>query len=755
MTETKITVGWEGHLEPLAVTVPDGEPPPWDARSELSVVGQRTPRLDGAAKVTGRAKYTWDINLPGLLHARVVRSRHPAARLVSVDASAAKRLPGVKAVWTERAGRRIFFAGQEVAAVAATTPEIAEDALALIRVEYQPQPWVVDAGRARAPDAPLVFPGDKAVPEAEDDYPGARTRHEGNVRTTTGSHPKGVDIDKAFAAAEVVIERTFRTQVQTHSALETHGSVARWDGAELTLWSSTQATFGVRDQVAEALRLPKKSVRVLCEHMGGGFGAKFSAGHWSIIAARLARDAGAPVKLMLDRKAEHLATGNRPDSVQWLKLGARRDGTLVALHLKSYGTPGVGTGAGTGGPARAIYKIPSWQTEEQDVFTNTGAAQPFRAPGHPQGCFALEQAIDELAEKLGMDPVELRKKNLTNPVQAAELDRAIARVAAWRGRKKAGSSTETVRRGVGLACGVWYKIVSTGTQVQIDVHDDGRVEVLNGAQDIGTGTRTIMAQVAAEELGLPLAMVTVSLGDTSWPVGPGSGGSCTAASIAPAVRTAAFQARQKMIAIAAKALAVKPADVELRDGKFQSRGKGASRTWKQVAARVPGGKLTIVAGRSPDYQAMGAQTGGVQIAEVEVDTATGRVRIVRVTAVHDFGRPLNRMTAESQINGGVIQGVSYALFEDRVLDGRLGQMVNADLESYKIATANDCPEIDVVLLDVANGGNATGTVGLGEPPTVPTAAAIANAVYNATGARMLELPMTPARVLAALGGGRR
>jgi xanthine dehydrogenase YagR molybdenum-binding subunit len=222
------------------------------------------------------------------------------------------------------------------------------------------------------------------------------------------------------------------------------------------------------------------------------------------------------------------------------------------------------------------------------------------------------------------------------------------------------------------------------------------------------------------------------------------------------VRTAAFQVKQKMIAIAAKALGAKPADVELRDGKFESRGKGAaSRTWKQVAARVPGGKLTVVAGRQKDYQALGDLTGGVQIAEVEVDTATGHVRVTRVTAVHDFGRPLNRMTAESQINGGVIQGVSYALFEDRILDGKLGQMVNADLESYKIAGANDCPEIDVEILDVSNGGNATGTVGLGEPPTVPTAAAIANAVYNALGARMLELPITPARVLAALEGGKR
>src|SRR5262249_35506815 len=347
---------------------------------------------------------------------------------------------------------------------------------------------------------------------------GAEVTHGGNVRTIVATQPPGVDIGKALAQAEVLVEGTYRTQVQTHSALETHGTVAKWEGDHLTLWSSTQGTFATRDQIAEALHLPKDRVRVLCDFMGGGFGAKLNAGPYSVIAARLARDARAPVKLMLDRKEEHLATGNRPDSAQWLKLGAKRDGTLVGLHLKSYGTPGVGTGAGVSGPARAIYKIPALRTEESDVFTNAGEARPFRAPGHPQGCFALEQAMDELAEKLGMDPLALRKKNLKNPVQVAEVERGAALCQAWRGRGRPGAAKGVVRRGVGVACGVWYHNVNPATQVQIDIHNDGRVEVKNGAQDIGTGTRTLMAQVAAEEMGIPLDLVTVRLGDTSLPI---------------------------------------------------------------------------------------------------------------------------------------------------------------------------------------------------------------------------------------------
>ena len=753
--KVKAKLGFEGHYEEASLTIPDAEPAPWDADSKLDTVGKRQPRIDAVAKVTGKAKYTRDIVLPGMLHGRILRANVPSGKIAKLDVSAAKALGGVRGVWTERVGRRILFGGQEVAAVAATTAQIAEEALALIRVEYEALPWVVDVEKARAPGAPQVFPAHdekSSSPEPDDeDYPGAKTKHEGNVRTTVSSSPKEVDIDKAFAEAEVIVEGTYRTQVQTHSALETHGSLAAWEGDRLIVYSSTQATFGVRDQVAQALGLAKDKVTVRCEFMGGGFGAKFNAGHWSILAAKLAKETGAPVKIMLTRDEEHVCTGNRPDSTQWLKIGAKKDGTLVAAHLKSYGSPGVGTGAGTAGPVRAIYNFKAWKAEESDVFTNAGGAQPFRAPGHPQGCFALEQAIDELALKLKMDPIALRKKNVANPVHVAELDRGLSRVPAWSGRGTQ-RAKGTVRRGVGVACGVWYKFINPGTQAEVDIHTDGTVEIKNGAQDIGTGTRTWMAQITAEELGLPTSAITVRLGDTVWPHGPGSGGSTTTPSLAPAVRAAAYQAKKKLLEIAARQLKVKADQLQIAGGKiFVAATPSKSLTFKQACARIPGEKMTVVADRAAEYEGYSEKTGGVQFAEVEVDTATGNVRVLKVTAIQDCGRALNPLTAESQINGGVIQGVSYALFEERVMDRHLGLMINTDLEAYKIAFAADCPEIAVELFDVSKGFNNTGAVGLGEPPTVPTAAAIANAVYDAIGVRIHELPITPARILAALG----
>jgi xanthine dehydrogenase YagR molybdenum-binding subunit len=749
-------VGYDGRLEPMTVQIPDGEPDPWDAQSKLRTVGRPVPRIDAVAKVTGRAKYTQDVALPGMLYGRFLRCPHPAARLRSIDVSRAKAHPGVKAVWTEKVGRKLHYQGEEVAAVAATSPDIAEDALRLIQVDYEQRPFVVDATKAKAPDAPLVFASDETPPAGGGPHAGGKGTAQGNMRTNVNSEG---DLESAFAKAEVIVEGTYRTQVQVHSALEPHGSLARWDGDELTVWSSTQATFAVREQLAAAFKLPKNKVRVLCEYMGGGFGAKFSAGPWSIVAAKLAREARAPVKLMLTRHDEQLCAGNRPDSVQWLKLGAKRDGTLVAIHLRSYGTPGVGVGAGTGGPASNLYKAEARRIEESDVFTNTRAAEAFRAPGHPQGCFALEQAMDELAQKLGMDPLELRKKNLQNPVQVAELDRGLTEVPAWKNRggklspAKLGSAPGgDVRRGIGMACGVWYKFYSQATQVEIEVHKDGRVEVKNGAQDIGTGTRTYMAQIAAEELGLPMEMVTVRLGDTSLPVGPGSGGSVTTPSIAPTVRAAAYQVGQKLKELASRQLKVPAEQVTIAEDGF--RGGGKTVAWKKVCSGILGDKLTVVASRAKDYEGLKDRMGGVQFAEVEVDMRTGVVRVLRVTVVQDFGRPLNPLTAESQINGGVIQGVSYALFEDRRLDRHTGQMVNPNLEAYKILTINDCPEIRAVMFDVHPGFNNTGAIGLGEPPTVPTAAAVANAIADAIGARVRELPMTPDRVLAAIAEAR-
>lgn len=744
-------LGFEGNYKSVELNLPDSEPAPWDADFKPKIINHHHTRLDGIAKVTGKAKYTHDINLPGMLYGRFVRSPYPAAAVKAVDTSKAERLAGVKAIELIE-NKTIKFAGQEVAAIAATSPDIAEQAARLIEVEYEIKPFVVNATEARGEQAPLVHGEQVEERRSAGDAPGRvqRVAQKGNVRGPQQSN-RG-DVEKGFAEADVIFEQTYTTQVQTHSALETHGIVAQWDGNKLRVWASTQGTFGVRDELARALNVPQTDVLVTTDYMGGGFGAKFGAGLYGVTAAKLAKKAGAPVKLMLDRKEEHLCVGNRPSSEQRVKIGAKRDGTLTAISVVNHGTAGIGTGAGATRPYAGIYEnCPNVHAEDYDVFTNAGPAASMRAPGHPQGCFGLESAIDELAEKLGMDPIELRLKNDPHPVRRKQYEIGAVK-ANWKARLKSGTGAGAKRRGLGCASSIWYNTGrARGAQVQIDIHNDGAVDVYNGAQDIGTGTRTWVAQVAAEELGLPLDAVQPHIANTNYPVGPASGGSTTVPTLAPAVRSAAFAAKQKMFEIAAPVLGVAATDLESSGGKIFVKGSPArSLTWKQVANKMTGDKITVLGDRAQNYEAFVTTTAGAQFAEVEVDTETGDVRVLRVVAVHDCGLPLNRLTTESQINGGVIQGISYALFENRLLDPASGVMINPNFEEYKIAGSHDIPKIDIVLLDVANGVNNTSSVGIGEPAVVATPGAVANAVANAIGVHIRDLPITPAKILAAL-----
>jgi len=761
-----VRIGHEGGTpREVEVEVPDGEPAIWDAGTRLQVAGSRAPRLDGVAKVIGAARYTYDISLPGMLHGRVLRSPHPHARLLGIDASKAARLPGVRTVVTfERAdffaalgetdeagkaiekdegaaklaeARTIRFAGEEVAAVAATSADIAEDALALIEVRYEPLPHVVDLEAARLPDAPKVYPAGNTQPPT--------VRERGNVQA-------------GFDEAAAVVEGTYRTPVAVHHALETHGAVARWEGARLTVWSSTQGVFGFRDDLAKFFGIPSASVRVISEYLGGGFGAKFGAGITGVVAALLARKAGAPVKLMLDRHEESLATGNRPNSVQWIKVGAKRDGALTAIHLKSHGTGGIGGGAGVSRPVRLIYSCPNVKTEEQDVHTHAGFAMPFRAPGYPQGSFALESALDELADRLEIDPLELRRKNyIDKPGKALMREYEVAAGAAgWSRRTRPARPAKAdgrIRRGFGLGTALWPMYGGPPADAAVTVHPDGRVECVCGTQDIGTGTRTAMAMVAAEVLGLRPEEVKVTLGDTATGLySPASGGSVTLTTILPAVRTAVEGVRAKLLQAAAPALGGSADDLVMAEGSIRRRDGSRSLTLAQAAARTKTAGVKAQASRAENYKGTGVESYGAQFAEVEVDTATGRVRVVKVVAAHDCGRLINRMTAESQVSGGVIMGLSYALLEQRFMDGPTGLVLNPNLEDYKIAGPLEMPEIVPIMVDVYDPANNVGVKGLGEPPVVPTAAAIANAVSNAIGRRVRELPITPDRVLALLRG---
>ncbi|MHB1840878.1 MAG: xanthine dehydrogenase family protein molybdopterin-binding subunit, partial [Acidobacteriaceae bacterium] len=483
------------------------------------------------------------------------------------------------------------------------------------------------------------------------------------------------------------------------------------------------------------------------------FGAKFGPGNPGVVAAALSKQTGAPVRLMLDRKEEQLSVGNRPSSDQTLKIGAKKDGTLTAIQLISFGTAGCGTGAGCAGPATNLYQSASLHTEENDVFINAGPAAAFRAPGHPQGAFALEQTIDELAEKLNMQPLELREKIDTNPVRRVE--RQIVRESAlWKSRNPVPNADRgPIKRGVGLSQSVWYRFIAMDSAAEVRVHRDGSVEVLSAVQDIGTGIKTVMAQILSEQFGVPPQQVSVKIGDTNYPVGPNSGGSVTTASLTPAVRDAAWQAAQKFLASIAPALGTTPDDLVLTKGEVHSKsGHMQPISFRRAAAKMDTSEVSAQARRIPDYDPKHYDTyGGVDVAEIEVDTEMGIIHVKQFFAVHDCGRPMNPSQVINQINGGLIQGTSFALYENRLLDPTYGLMVNANLDQYKIAGARDIPKLHVQLVESYIAQSSTDASGIGEAAgIISAAAAIGNAFYNATGVRIRSTPMTPSVVLETL-----
>jgi len=723
----KLRLGFPGHFKEVAVSLPAGDPLPWDFDADLKVVGKRIPRVDGPDKVSGMARYTFDLRLPGMLHAAVLRCPHPHARLKRIDTSKAKAHPEVRAVLVMEE-KEYRFAGFEVAAVAATTLAAARQALALIDVQYETLPFVTDPDLARRPGAPRVRP-------------------EGNVEVSLESRRGSVEA--AFRESHAVVELTFRTPVALHTCLEGHGSLARWEGDLLTVWDSTQAVFDVRDSLARALKHPPEKVRIIKDHAGGGFGSKLQMWSHTPIAARLAKLAGAPVRLLLSRHEDFLCTGNRHSSVQTLKLGASQDGTFTAISWKAYGTGGIEGGAETSRAVDGLYRFPSLEVREEDVYTHAGPACAMRAPGHVQGVVALEGAIDALSDKLGLDPLEVRLKNDLSEIRKAELKLGAEKIG-WSRRRPSGSHSGTRKRGLGVAGTTWDGSGLPGPEVEVSIGAEGEVTATCGTQDIGTGTRTILAQVVAEEMGITAAEVTVRLGDSYFPYSILSGGSLTAASVTPAARAAAAQALAGLLKLAAKELGERVQDLECREHQVRVRSGDRSLPWGHLAQNAPSGTLVFKAERQGNYTGFESAAAGCQFAEVEVDTDTGEVRVVKVVAVHDSGRILNPLLWESQVNGGVIQGISFALLEQRIIDHRYGVVLNADMETYKVLGALEVPEIEIIPFPVAAGFNNTQAVGIGEPAIIPTAAAVANAVANALGLRIADLPITPDKVLDAL-----
>jgi len=708
----------------------------WPASPNL--IGKPTERVDGPVKASGRAKYTYDLVRPGMTFGRVLRSPHPHARVLSIDLAEARRAPGVRAAIAivdladpEPASHKVLYQGQEVAALAADTEEQAADAVRMIRVEYEVLPHLATVEQAMRPEAPLVFP-------------------DGNVREANVVEEGTVDA--ALEAAAHVLEGTYSTQVVTHTALETHGLICEWNGDTLTAFCSTQAVHGVRDGLARSLGVPQASIRVITDYMGGGFGAKLGSDNTDAICARLAREAGRPVKLMLDRKEEHLATGNRPSAYARVKAGLDAGGKITAWDCETWGTGGAGSGAGFPLPYN-IYEIPNRRRRHKDVYINAGPQRAMRAPGHPQGCFITETVIDELADRARMDPLELRLRNLPAEGPDTMWIRYFpmgAEKAGWSRRHPFGDPTPgPIKRGLGCAANRWGGAGSRRTQGQCEIFPDGGVVMRIGTQDIGTGTRTLVKIVTAETFGLTLDEVTAEIGDSRYPFAPGSGGSVTVGSVTPTVRVTCEKALAALAEKVAPALGVEPADITASAGRVHAKSdpsKGMS--WRDACKQLGTASLTVDGAWETGLSSVG--TSGVQFADVEVDVETGVTRVRKIVCVQDCGLIMDRLTAESQCYGGITMGIGYAMFEDRQLDRVTGQMVNPNMEFYLLPGPSDIPEIDVTLVDQPE----RGVVGLGEPPTISTAAAIANAVSNAIGARIRRLPITPANVLAALAQQR-
>lgn len=745
---------FEGEISESLAVIQDEDAAPWDEKIELEKVGRATTRVEGAAKVTGGARYTHDLRLPGMLHARILRSPYPRARVRRVDASKALALPGVRGVLHRfnapkaafRGEETIFrdevrFVGDEVAAVAADREETANEALRLIAVEYEVLPHVVD------------------LEESIDDA-SPRLGEKGNV-TLESSHDRG-DVKKALRDADHVVEATYRTSTQLHNSLETHAAVAAWEGDQLTVHESTQHVFGVQQGLQAALRIPLTRIRVVCEHMGGGFGSKGGVGKYTIIAALFARDLGAPVRCVLDRSEENLAAGNRSATLQKVRIAVKGD-RLTAISHDSWSNVGQGRWvADPTGPTKGLYDVANVTARNFKVIANTGSLSAFRAPGYVEGTFALESAVDEVADKAGIDPLELRRRHAageTDPMSglAYSLKRLIecydigAKEIGWSKRRPGGlrGSGPGLRRGLGMASQLWGGAGLPPAYATVHLSPDGTAVVRIGTQDIGTGTRTVIAQVCAEELGIDVSAVRVDIGDTDSPYAPISAGSLTVNSIAPVIRLAARDARQQLLDIAAGVLEVPASELRVERGSVGAR--GAMRTIAKVFEDLQNYSVIGKGSRLPNPEDKSLKLFGAHFADVEVDQRSGEVFVRKVVAVHDIGRVINPLTARSQVEGGVIQALGFALTEERVIDRGTGHVLSTGLETYKVPTVKDVPEIVTRFIDVPDPhANNTGAKGLGEPPIIPTAAAIANALANATGVRFRSLPLTRKRVLDTL-----
>ncbi len=746
------------------------------AGNEYQVVGTRPIRHDGVDKVTGRAQYGADIRFAGLLHGKILRSPHAHARIVSIDASRAEALPGVRAVVTAKdlplasmevqdlgesavslrylsnnvlAADKALYRGHAIAAVAATSPHVAEEALALIDVEYDVLPAAVNVRDAMKEDAPLIL--EEMVTEELGETTDKKSNIAKHFRFLKGDSAKG------FEEADLVIEREFNTATVHQGYIETHNATAIWNADDsCTVWCSTQGAFNVRSQVAKLLQVTESKVKVVPMEIGGGFGGKISV-YLEPVAALLSRKTGQPVKMLMNRAEVFEGTGPTPGTYMTIKMGMDRKGRITATELDLYyeagAYPGSPVNAGAA-CALAPYNLDNARVDGYDVIVNKPKTSAYRAPGATTSCFAVETVLDELALKLGLDPMDVRFLN-----GAKEGDRRVdgpvyrrigyfETLEAARSHPHWSAPLDGPNRGRGIATGFWFNGAGPAS-CYITVNGDGTVSLVEGSTDIG-GTRAAVAMQAAEVLGIAAEEVKPTVADTDG-VGYTSvtGGSSVAFKTGWAAWEAAHDVVRQMTERAARIWETDAENVEAANGVFRHRAEPELQmTFKELSGQLldTGGPIT---GRASVDPRGAGPAFAAHIVDVEVDPETGKTQVLRYTAVQDCGQAIHPSYVEGQIQGGVAQGIGWALNEEYAFNDK-GEMSNPTFLDYRMPTSLDLPMIDAVLVEVPNPGHPYGVRGVGEVPIVPPPAAIANAIAAAVGVRLEDLPMSPGKVLEAL-----
>ncbi len=741
----------------------------WPTREQTKLLGKRVTRLDGLAKATGAAKFTYDINLDKQLIAVGLGCPHAHCRVKSIDTSAAERVKGVVAVLVfdhanpnvpvdPASGKKsgeIEWAGELLAVVAAESEGAAAEGLAKIKVEYELLDVFVDAADlAGAEKAKRTSKGGGKVQTERE--PGDNDDEDKFV---------AAELDRLFKASAHVVEGFYGIDAITHCCLEPHGSTVEWKGNKLTAHLSTQNVSGTDEGFAKDLKITSDDVEVHCDYIGGGFGSKFAPDYWGVAAAKLSKQTGRPVKFMLTREQELSIAGNRPSGYIKVKLGADANG-VVKVWDSEHWTSGGATGGGVShGVIPYVFAPANYRRFATNIKTNLGPARAWRAPNHPQACAITQTAYDDLAAKMGADSFDIFLRNLgtdakpgvagAKPSVYAEEMQVAAKLMDWKAKwhpHGKGPAKGSIVDGLGMAIHTWGGVANDST-VTLKIYPDGGIETFCGTQDIGVGTRTCCAMFIAETFGLGVDAVKVNIGSSKYPVSGPSGGSTTIGGIAESHRRAGLDALAQLFPLVATKLEADAANLEAVDGRIRVKGNAnKSLSWKEACSLIGMRPLEITASykRGKEKGALSDQgVGGVQMAHVTVDKETGIVKLNKFVAVQDMGLVVNHQTAESQIYGAVIMGIAYALFEERLADPKSGIVLNSEIKDYKLPRLGDTGEIVVEIFEPEH-QRQRGVIGLGEPPVISPGAAISNAVCNALGVRVSTMPITPKRVLEAM-----